>query len=686
MIHRHASRNVRVSRSLLRLGLPATIVLILLVISAPVAFADTPVCGDINSDTTWNAAGSPYTVTCNVHVMSDVTLTIEAGVTVKLNLDTSLRIDGELLAQDCTFTANSNPKHFGDWDQILFTQNSVDAVLDNAGDYVSGSKIESCLIEWGGGYGFNGAIETAGASPFIYQNTIQNSLNRGIHAVSRVNNKIVIKMNNVLANHGDGIYVSNGQVISNTVCDNVTGGFGGAGIIAVSSGVMENTVCGNHNGGIRATGGTISGNTITGNVAAVFGGGIFATSTTIIENNISGNHSSGNGGGIDAEGGTISNNSISGNSADISGGGLSIDGTIVTDNTITDNTATFEGGGVYAIGGTISDNTLSGNSGRNGGALYLFSGGTATLNTIHHNTTAENGTLYIENGSASQNTIQHNTVGDNGGGIYGEITTLSSNTIDDNSANFGGGIYATLNSNVSGNTVTNNTAGSDGGGIYADGGTVNGNTVSNNSTPSFGHGLGLYLKGDPDVHDNTVTNNMVSANNTVSVSSVDVSTTAGGVSIEGQPALHHNDLYGNQPYDAEVVSGDPVNGSLNYWGQIKCKDIPSRIYDGVDLPGRGILRFKPPLYPPAVPELKSPPNGVTALRLQPLLKWKAADCAATYNVFVKNTSTGKLEMKRGLTVLKYKTKTLISGGSYKWWVQACNVGCKKSKVWTFTTQ
>ena len=48
-------------------------------------FSQTNVSGALSSDTTWSLANSPYTLTGNVLVTSGVTLTIEAGVTVKFN-------------------------------------------------------------------------------------------------------------------------------------------------------------------------------------------------------------------------------------------------------------------------------------------------------------------------------------------------------------------------------------------------------------------------------------------------------------------------------------------------------------------------------------------------------------------------------------------------------------------------
>src|SRR5438477_13036423 len=60
--------------------------------------SQTNVSGFISANTTWNVAGSPYIVTGNALLSTGYTLTIDAGVVVKFNINTALQIDGELIA------------------------------------------------------------------------------------------------------------------------------------------------------------------------------------------------------------------------------------------------------------------------------------------------------------------------------------------------------------------------------------------------------------------------------------------------------------------------------------------------------------------------------------------------------------------------------------------------------------
>ena len=138
----------------------------------------------ITSNTTWTSAGNNYVVTCDTSVASGVTLTIQPGVVVKFEPGASLRIDGTLVARGCTFTSNNAIPAKGDWGRIYFSTASVDASFDASGNYVSGSIIQGCTLEWGGGgTGIRAMLETNLASPLIDDNNIQNSWTSGIYAL-----------------------------------------------------------------------------------------------------------------------------------------------------------------------------------------------------------------------------------------------------------------------------------------------------------------------------------------------------------------------------------------------------------------------------------------------------------------------------------------------------------------------
>jgi len=652
--------------------------LVCVLVPASPAHADTTVCGQITEDTTWTSEGNNYIVTCTATVVEGITLSIEPGVRVHFDAGTSLLVYGALIAQEVTFTSNQASPAPGDWGRIYFGPLSEDAVLDANGNYLSGSVIQGSVIVYGGGgSGVTGSIITDGASPLLDGNLVRFSYTRGIYAVGRsTTNKIVIRGNSVVDNHGGGIYVSNGELDQNVVSSNSGGdgagiyatnslltenevmnnrGYSGAGIYALGGTLSDNTVSGNsggpvfalyrkfQGGGIYTNGGNLIGNLVTGNTISnnagweSEGGGVYAAGGTISLNTVTGNAiTSGEGkgagicsslstvtenvvntnsvttvssidpargGGIYSAGGTVTNNMVSGNTAVVTdpdqrsyGGGIYADGGIVADNMITNNVAAggadSQGGGVYSSLNTISDNSLSGNSANRGGAIYSDKG-TVTNNTITNNTTSSTGSIYMYEGTALGNTLDGNSA-TNGGGLYGYHATLTGNVVQNNTANLGGGILTTEGT-VRGNTVTGNTAMSDGGGIYAEGGTVTGNTVTGNMVPSYGRGSGAYLLGAVDFTYNSVTENTASGG------------TAGGITIDGQPLVQFNNLYDNEPYDAEEISADPVTATLNYWGESLCTEISAQIYDGHDLPGRGILSYAPSLYLPVpVAQLDAP--------------------------------------------------------------------------------
>lgn len=575
----------------------AVVLALLLLYSPTPSRADTTVCGPITSNTTWTPAGNDYIVSCNVQVVSGVTLLIQPETVVKFDADTSLIVDGELIAMGATFTTSDTFTNPYDWDHILFNPSSVDAVFDAQGNYVSGSTIQGSIIEFGGGgSSVDGAIEIDVAAPYIFNNTVRLNGVSGINAVGASQDQpVIVEQNSVVDNSGDGVSITNGQAISNTISNN-----DGGGIEASNSLISANTISGNV-GGIDASGSVITENTINGNI---IGGGITASGSTITDNTISGN-SKVFCGGVDAKGNTtVTNNSITNNSTtSVSGGGLCLEGGMATDNTITGNATTDTGGGVYAIDAVVENNLVTNNSASLGGGIYGVDGRISNNIIDGNNATSDGGGIYAE----GQTTVTNNDVSNNssaqGGGIYSlssfsGVPSLTGNTVQDNEANSGGGIYS-VESITNGNTVMSNTAQSEGGGIFGEGGTMTNNTVSANSVPSWGHGSGAYLVGVTDFTYNDVLTNTASGG------------TAGGISIEGQPQIHNNNLYDNLPYDAEVITSQDVDGTLNYWGASACTAIPMQIYDGNDSPGRGKLAYAPSLYLPSPVAQLSAPEDLT---------------------------------------------------------------------------
>jgi hypothetical protein len=149
-----------------------------------VAAAQTNVSGFINANTTWTLAGSPYIVVGNALLVHGYTLTIDPGVVVKFDSAKALQIDGELIAvgtpaNRITFTTNQVNPTPGDWSKIQFSDTSVDAVYDIAGNYVSGSIMRYCDVSYAGSVGF-GSIHIVASSPYITNCRISYSGEYGI--------------------------------------------------------------------------------------------------------------------------------------------------------------------------------------------------------------------------------------------------------------------------------------------------------------------------------------------------------------------------------------------------------------------------------------------------------------------------------------------------------------------------
>ena len=258
--------------------------------------AETNVQGIINENTTWRVSDSPIIVVGSVLVPSGVTLTIEPGVVVKFDNAKGLQIEGQLIARGTNarkirFTSNATTQAPGDWASIFFTDSSVDATLDSNANYVSGSILENCIVEYAGSGESLGAIYASHANPFLNQCLIQNN-NIGVRISSPANSSESFKITNstIRDNLGRGLMIAGSiaEISNNTIVNNRGGIFlGGKCIVNIHHNIVSENY-GDDGAGINAinaNGGalTISNNVITHNSGGHHsGGGGIATSTKTV--------------------------------------------------------------------------------------------------------------------------------------------------------------------------------------------------------------------------------------------------------------------------------------------------------------------------------------------------------------------------------------------------------------------
>ncbi|MBS2098338.1 right-handed parallel beta-helix repeat-containing protein [Carboxylicivirga linearis] len=85
--------------------------------------SQTNVSGFITTDSTWTVDGSPYVVTSNLQISTSGVLTIDEGVEVRINDNTSIIVDGDLIVNGTTVN------------RVLFTSSEVDPLSRQKGDW-----------------------------------------------------------------------------------------------------------------------------------------------------------------------------------------------------------------------------------------------------------------------------------------------------------------------------------------------------------------------------------------------------------------------------------------------------------------------------------------------------------------------------------------------------------------------
>ncbi len=383
--------------------------------------AQTPVSGVISSDTTWSLSNSPYIVTGNILIQSGATLTIEPGVTVKLDSVKVIHIsNGTFISKGTdqnpiTFTTSNPTPDRGEWGYILFDDQSSDATFDSNGNYTGGSILEYTIVEYGGRIGDEGTIWISSSHPFINHCIIRHNGNTGI-AAGGISKHLIIT-NSIIEDNlskpvgqpwttadGGGILVIGDSI---TICYNL-----------IRDNSTSRSLFSSKGGGIYAGGKTsIYGNIIENNLGrggaivgrALAGGGIFVNNISVIRDNIIRNNTGfGDGGGIAVDqntNATILNNEIISNSGGPRGGGIALGHwssplqnvrVLIKNNTINNNNTgvggvPYGGGGISIAKGnemvvTIEENYISHNSAPHVSALLC--GGSNI--EIRHNTFFQN--------------------------------------------------------------------------------------------------------------------------------------------------------------------------------------------------------------------------------------------------------------------------------------------------------
>ena len=641
----------------------AVSVISVITVPASVTLAAGPisVSGDIASNTIWTTANSTYIVTGSVRVLSGVTLTIEPGVTVKFNSSRGMQVDGRIIARGnatdpIVFTSNQSSPAAGDWVNILFTDTSVDATYYGNGSYSSGSIMQYCTIEYGGGSS-TPMLKIVSSSPFIDYCVITSSVSGGIYVAS---GSPKISSCDISNNSGSGIYASGSTAISSCNISNNSGsGIYASGSTAISSCNISN----NSGGGIHNSGST-------------------AISSCNISNNSVG---TGNGGGIYTSGSTtISSCNISNNSATPpgSGGGIYNPGstTITISNCNISNNSAWRGGGIYGSANINSCN-ISNNSAVSGGGIYTSdSASISSCNISNNSASSGNGGGISASGSASISgcNISNNSAV-SGGGIYviGVTATISNCNISNNSANSGGGIYANSSATISSCNISNNSATSGGGGIHVNYGqpTINCNNIYSN-TPF-------------DVYND----------NSQGSPYVDATHNWWGTTVEATIQAHIYDWYddaarGVVNYSLYLTSASspqtciPPTPTPTPTPTATATPTPTPTPTATATPTPTPTPTATPCSTPGIPTVPSPADASTVVSVNADLAWVNASAATSYRVYF-GTNSSPSTLVGNTTASSWPLSTLTSNTTYYWKVVAVNI-CGNtaglSSVWSFTTE
>jgi fibronectin type 3 domain-containing protein len=523
----------------------------------------TPISGLIAADQALTT-GTNYIVTGNLLVNAGVTLTVQPGVTVYVQKDLTIQVDGALIAAGTVgspirFTSADSPGAPGDWGTIYFRDSSVDASYDGGGNYLAGSMLQYCTVEYAGSTAASalGAVRVQNCGPFFDHCTFQKNAVVGLYAMRGA--------------------PSGAMVVTNSTFDSNTGAAGNnAGGFDLQSFNVEEII-------------TLKGCTFTNNTGNC-GGLSFSGSNS--------NHI------------TIQNNLFTGNTALGSGGGAYItfaptsdvtSSSTITGNTFKSNHSNSDAGGVYINLGGVPPNEVD-----------------ALNNTITDNTAGNNGGGAVLSGNSvlsfCYNIVARNTAVAGAGGLSSIGTQICSNLIFKNSAGSAGGAYINGTGQwgpIQGNQIADNTSSSTEGGLYLNSdGIVSCSVVRNQSQDvsalNYAGGNSMMCSF------NVFTGN--NATNPTNTKTIWNSNPAVQTSIT--PGYTTNNIFLNTATYAlannNAVGSNTVDATNNYWGVATLPEVSALILDFLDNSALGVVNPSPFSATIRTNCSVSPPTGVVA--------------------------------------------------------------------------
>ncbi|MBU1653028.1 hypothetical protein KKA00_12455, partial [bacterium] len=236
--------------------------------------------GDLSANQTWTASESPYTIEKDFRVPADLVLRIAQGTQILFEPGASLIVEGELhavgsLEKPILFSGAGSDPSPGSWGQIRFVTVDTTLSYDDNGNYVKGSELRHCIVEYGGRPGSHtptefsgGAIHCRKSSPYLSDLILrynESSDGGAIYCHEFASPYVINSLfkENEADKSGGGMacfFYSNAFVVDNIFVGNKAGEHGGGIYFAFSSPQIINNI-------------------IENNLAGLYGGGIYCSNT-----------------------------------------------------------------------------------------------------------------------------------------------------------------------------------------------------------------------------------------------------------------------------------------------------------------------------------------------------------------------------------------------------------------------